>query len=585
MTRRTSWTCRFRILQGLPPTARRGVSRRSAAIALCGPMLVVLAATAANAQTPRRPDFNTDGADDLAVGVPFETHSGKALAGAVDVLLGFDQAHPNEPPAIAGLKKEGAQHWTLATTHVGMAPADGDLFGFALGPGDFNGDGASDLAIGIPGRTVDGHPRAGAVVVLYGSWFDGLIADPRSPDRVLPSQYIVQGGRIAGAPGRDERFGHALVSGDFNGDGFGDLAIGAPGGLPFLVGPQGRGEANVIYGSSVGLDPTAQAANQLWNQGALADQAEPGDWFGFSLAAGQWGNGDQDDLAIGVPGETIGNVERAGVVNVVYGSAAGLSVAGNHLLSASNFPSPSIAGAPWPDQPQFNAHFGFSLASGDLSHCCTPLEDLVIGEPYRDIDPLGGSPAQDAGAVRIVFGDADGLAAAWFTDTFTQGGDVGDYPETGDYFGYAVSVGWELFVGAPGENVWIAGQQFVNAGMVHARYVDDGTNIVVAPKVLTQTLPQGVQAGARFGSTLTDGRFGCAKDGLCPGSLVVGAPGSLTTGGVINLFNAHGPYPWQPDPAFSEGWYQDVIFANEPTEIGDLFGFSLGAGGLLGLVP
>jgi hypothetical protein len=143
-----------------------------------------------------------------------------------------------------------------------------------------------------------------------------------------------------------------------------------------------------------------------------------------------------------------------------------------------------------------------------------------------------------------------------------------------------------VFVGAPGENVWIAGQEFVNAGMVHARYKQYGTqNGVFASKVLTQSLPQGVQAGARFGSTLTDGSFGCAKDGLCVPSLVVGAPGSLSTGGAVNLFNAHGAYPWQPDGAFSEAWYQDVIFANEPAEIGDKFGFSLGAGGLPGLVP
>jgi hypothetical protein len=108
---------------------------------------------------------------------------------------------------------------------------------------------------------------------------------------------------------------------------------------------------------------------------------------------------------------------------------------------------------------------------------------------------------------------------------------------------------------------------------------------VFASKVLTQSLPQGVHGGARFGSSLTDGTFGCAKDGLCSPSLVVGAPGSLSTAGAVNLFFAHGAYPWQPDSAFSEGWYQDVIFANEPTEIGDLFGASLGAGGLPGLVP
>src|SRR5207247_517813 len=95
--------------------------------------------------------------------------------------------------------------------------------------GDFNGDGFADLAIGEPGATVGGHDGAGDVIVLYGSangvttagrqlWYEG-------PDRHLPS-----------TPAAGDNFGNALASGDFNGDGYSDLAIGIPGkALPCFI--------------------------------------------------------------------------------------------------------------------------------------------------------------------------------------------------------------------------------------------------------------------------------------------------------------------------------------------------------------
>jgi hypothetical protein len=53
----------------------------------------------------------------------------------------------------------------------------------------------------------------------------------------------------------DDRFGQTLAAGDFNGDGWDDLAIGAFGENDF------RGVVNVIYGGPGGL---TSAGNQLW---------------------------------------------------------------------------------------------------------------------------------------------------------------------------------------------------------------------------------------------------------------------------------------------------------------------------------
>jgi hypothetical protein len=100
-------------------------------------------------------DFNNDGADDLAVGVPLDSVGAMVGAGAVNVLYG----------SASGLTGTGGQLFS----QVGGAVEAGDQFGFALAAGDFNHDTFADLAVGAPFEGVGGTVEAGAVSVLPGS--------------------------------------------------------------------------------------------------------------------------------------------------------------------------------------------------------------------------------------------------------------------------------------------------------------------------------------------------------------------------------------------------------------------------------
>jgi FG-GAP repeat len=138
---------------------------------------------------------------------------------------------------------------------------------------------------------------------------------------------------------------------DFNGDGFADLAVGVPDEDVGTI--TNAGAVNVLYGSGTGL---SAAGNQLWHQdsGGILDGAEADDIFGWALAAGDFNGDGFADLAVGVPGESVGTISFAGVVNVLYGSGSGLSATGNQLWHQDRSGVADVAEA--------DDHFGLGLA-------------------------------------------------------------------------------------------------------------------------------------------------------------------------------------------------------------------------------
>jgi disulfide bond formation protein DsbB len=226
-------------------------------------------------------DFNGDGLADLAIGVPFEDVGSVVNAGAVNVLYG----------TATGLSATGNQFWTQNSPDILDTSEEGDLFGSTLAAADFNGDGFADLAIGVSAEAVGTvQKRAGAVNVLYGM-ASGLSATGNqfwtqdSPDIPDSAQY-------------DDRFGITLTTGDFNGDGFADLAIGVPGEDLTIHDETEEGLVHVLYGSTSGLSATG---NQVWTQDSpdILDTSEAGDSFGGSLASGDFNGDGFADLAIG----------------------------------------------------------------------------------------------------------------------------------------------------------------------------------------------------------------------------------------------------------------------------------------------
>jgi hypothetical protein len=176
----------------------------------------------------------------------------------------------------------------------------------------------------------------------------------------------------------------AILPPDFDGDGFADLAVGVP--HEDIGAEAGAGAVNVLYGTATGL---SSAGNQFWSQNSqgILDSSESGDHFGDALAAGDFDGDGFTDLAIGVPDEGFGAASAAGAVNVLYGSAAGLTLAGNQFWAQD---STGIA-----DQSEIGDNFGQALAAGDFDG--DGFVDLAVGVPDETLGSI-----LNAGSVNVL---------------------------------------------------------------------------------------------------------------------------------------------------------------------------------------
>ena len=301
-----------------------------------------------------------------------------------------------------------------------LAEAD-DLFGSSLAAGDFNADGFGDLAIGVPSEDVGTIADAGQASVLYGS-ATGLQAT--SPDDQVWNQ---DSPGILDSAETGDLFSAALAAGDFNADGFHDLAVGIPSEDVGTVADAGA--LAVIYGGAGGLQADAPEDGFLnQNRRHVRDVAETGDALGSSLAPGDFNGDGYADLAVGVPSEDVSTIVDAGASAVFYGSATGLqaSAPDDQLFSQNSIGVRE--GSEGGDT------FGASVSAGDFNG--DGFADSAFGVPLEDIDSQA-----DAGGANVMYGSSAGLQASSPDDQFWRQGIPGvqDSAEAGDQFGWSLA--------------------------------------------------------------------------------------------------------------------------------------------------
>jgi hypothetical protein len=493
-------------------------------------------------------DFNGDGFSDLAIGVRGEDSGGVVDTGAISVLYATD----------AGLTEVGNQFWDQAATGS-ASNGFGDGFGFASASGDFDGDGWDDAAVGVPGKEVGGVSLAGAVSVLYGS-ASGLAA-------AGSQQWTQNTAGVEGSAETEDFFGWAVVSGDFNGDGWDDLAIGAPG--ETVGGKDFAGAVNVLYGSGVGL---SAAGDQLWHQDSvdIANKAEASDQFGLSVGTGDFNGDGFADLAVGIPNEDLDRGDDGGAVDVIYGSAVGLTAADDDFWTQDVTDiNGDVENDDW---------FGYRVAGGDFNG--DGFDDLLSGVPEEDV-----SDGADAGGVSAIYGTASGLDAEGDDFWHQDSPGLANEAETGDEFGLSIATGDfdgngfdDAAAGVPGEDV--SGEDesggvaviYGTAGGLDDPNDDfwhqDSSGIEDSPEPIDM-----------FGNAVMAANFGNGPED----DLAVGVLGEIVTGensaGAVNVIYGS---PSDLTSAGDQFWHQDRGGILDSAEMDDWFGFGLaqpGAGG------
>jgi hypothetical protein len=441
-------------------------------------------------------DYNGDGQADLAVGIPDDwilTGGG----GRVSVIYGTSN----------GLQSAKSQIWKQGDGDMSGNPESEDEYGNALSSGDFNNDGYCDLAIGVPGEDISFpyYDDAGMVHILYGS-SSGLSSTGSLS--ITQESIGVQGWR---------RLGFSLAAGNLNGDLYHDLIIGAPG---RVVNTDYDGKACVLFGSSSGVTVTnLQIIKPEFNL-----FVSPGnDRFGHAIAIGDINYDGFDDAIIGVPGASVDADAYAGMIQVLYGSDLGLITNSTELWNQN---SPSIKGSA-----EINDQFGTSLSSGDFNN--DGYDDVAIGVPNESIG-TGWDELPFAGMVNILYGTSNGLKSignqVWHQDSYGIAGGA----EIADTFGSCLEAGdfnddgfADLAIGVPREALWdrdpIIDRYKIDAGMVNVLYGTEAGLSNLGDQVWHQHRP-GIEGAIeqydRFGSALASGDF----DGNGSDDLAIGVP-------------------------------------------------------------
>ena len=332
--------------------------------------------------------------------------------GFADLIIGAGDADPNGDDSGASYVVFGRADGFAA--NLNLSTLDGTngfkLSGVAAydrtgrsvsGAGDVNGDGFGDVIIGATGADLNG-PYSGASYVVFGK-ASGFAADLN-----LSTLDGTNGFKLSGVAEDDFSGGSVSDAGDVNGDGFGDLIIGATGADPNA---NLSGASYVVFGKAGGFAANLNLSTLDGSNGFKLSGVGDEDRSGRSVSGAGDVNGDGfSDLIIGASRASPNGV-YSGASYLVFGKASGFApnLDLSALVGSNGF---KIAGVAASD------YSGYSVSdAGDVNG--DGFGDVIIGA--FGADPNG----EYSGASYVVFGQAPQLPGVSIGDVAVLEGNAG----------------------------------------------------------------------------------------------------------------------------------------------------------------
>ncbi|MEU5956987.1 FG-GAP-like repeat-containing protein [Streptomyces sp. NPDC047525] len=333
----------------------------------------------------------------------------------------------------------------------------------AIPTSDFNRDGITDLVAGTPKAS----GGVGSLTVVPG----GL----EGPVSGLKKTLTQSSPGVPGASEAGDNWAAATAWGDINGDGYADLAIGAPGEDDATN--KDRGAVTMLYGPDFTTGTDMQLAD---------DFHYPGARFGSAVAVGDFnadGKADVFSASTGTggtwaarfkAGNEVGGTLTSGDTAISYADAAsGDFNRDGYADVALNYRDQSgIGRVQWFKGTRsglsrvgsLTVKGGRSLAVGDVNG--NGYDDLVIGQPYT-----AESGAHAGGQVTVIPGTSTGFTTTGMKTIHQDTSGVPGAAESGDAMGWSVAAGdfnldgyADVLTGAPNEDITRAGSAKKDAG-------------------------------------------------------------------------------------------------------------------------